>query len=47
MGTTARAASGAPIADRTGKIVSMVLHGIEGEDVLYGLPLHKYAPFVG
>jgi hypothetical protein len=39
-------ASGAPIADPTGKIVSLLVGGIGGTDFLVGLPLSNYISFV-
>ena len=42
-----KGASGAPIADPTGKIVSLLIEGREGDDFLWGLPLADYVAFVG
>ena len=37
--------SGAPIADPSGKIVSLVLGGCESRDEIFGLPLAKYQKY--
>ncbi|MRG94623.1 hypothetical protein [Polyangium spumosum] len=42
-----RGASGAPIADGNGQIVSMVLRGDEREGTILGLPLRKYQSVIG
>jgi hypothetical protein len=39
-------ASGAPIADHTGKIVSLLIGGVGGSDLLLGLPLSEYVKFI-
>jgi len=41
-----RGASGAPIADPEGRIISMLVCGDEGDDLLYGVPLRKHAPLL-
>lgn len=41
-----RGASGAPIADPTGQIVSLVLGGHRRSNTIYGLPLTTYFPAV-
>ena len=38
-----RGASGAPIADPTGKIVSIVIRGCEAENLIYGTALSDYS----
>jgi hypothetical protein len=42
-----RGASGAPIVDPSGQIVSMVLEGNEATDTIWGLPLAQYGRLVG
>ena len=42
-----KGASGAPIADPTGKVVSLVVVGDSDEGVILGLPLSTYASVVG
>jgi hypothetical protein len=39
-------ASGAPIADETGRVVSILVKGIEEENVLLGFPLSRIAPLI-
>lgn len=40
-------ASGAPIADETGQIVSLLLAGEPDQNLLLGVPLAQYAPVLG
>ena len=39
-------ASGAPIADETGQIVSILVSGVKENDVLYGFPIHRVAELI-
>jgi hypothetical protein len=39
-------ASGAPIADETGRIVSILVSGLQAENVLFGFPLSRIAPLI-
>lgn len=39
--------SGSPIADPTGKIVSIVLGGCEKDNVIYGFPIAKFTSVIG
>lgn len=39
-------ASGAPIADETGRVVSILVKGIEEENLLLGFPLSRIAPLI-
>jgi hypothetical protein len=39
-------ASGAPIADETGQIVSILVSGVEEENIVYGFPIHTVAELI-
>jgi hypothetical protein len=39
-------ASGAPIADETGRVVSILVSGLKDDNVLFGFPLSRIAPLI-